>query len=146
MTKETCIQCSKETVAVIKTDTGYMCYNCYAEMKNPSKKKKDNEEEREQIEFFKLVPLYFPNLPDKLLFAVPNGGSRNIMKLPILKNKGLGEEYPTLYYLFPKKVFPVFVLSLKQRQDDNLTIKKSFKDKPNIAVVSMLLYEVQNKL
>ena len=51
MTTEKCITCGKETVSVIKTDTGFMCYNCFAEKKNPSKKKrkKDNEEEREQI-------------------------------------------------------------------------------------------------
>ena len=40
MTKEKCIVCGKETVSVIKTDAGYICYNCYAEQKNPSKRKR----------------------------------------------------------------------------------------------------------
>ena len=78
MTKEKCIVCGKETVSVIKTDAGYICYNCYAEQKNPSKRKrkKNNEEERMQCKFFEEVGKLFPKLPDKLLFAVPNGGSR----------------------------------------------------------------------
>ena len=40
MTKEKCIVCGKETVSVIKTDAGYICYNCYSEQKNPSKRKR----------------------------------------------------------------------------------------------------------
>lgn len=80
MTKEKCIVCGKETVSVIKTDAGYICYNCYAEQKNPSKRKrkKNNEEERMQCKFFEEVEKIFPKLPNKLLFAVPNGGSRHI--------------------------------------------------------------------
>ena len=79
MIKEKCIQCGKETVSVIKTDAGTFCYNCYMSRKQESKGKRvyDNEEARMQIEFFRQVPLFFPRLPDKLLFAVPNGGSRH---------------------------------------------------------------------
>ena len=78
MDKEKCILCGKESVSVIKTDTGFMCYNCYANQRNPSRSKEvhNNEEARIQTEFFKLLPLYFPNIPDKLIFAVPNGGSK----------------------------------------------------------------------
>ena len=62
MTKEKCILCGKETVSVIKTDTGFMCYNCYADQRNPPRSKEvhNNEEARIQTEFFKLVPLYLP--------------------------------------------------------------------------------------
>lgn len=61
MTKEKCILCGKETVSVIKTDTGFMCYNCYADQRNPPRSKEvhNNEEARIQTEFFKLIPLYF---------------------------------------------------------------------------------------
>ena len=67
MTKEKCILCGKETVSVIKTDTGFMCYNCYADQRNPPRSKEvhNNEEARIQTEFFKLIPLYFPNIPGK---------------------------------------------------------------------------------
>ena len=77
MTKEKCILCGRETVSVIKTGTDFMCYNCYADQRNPPRSKEvhNNEEARIQTEFFKLIPLYFPNIPDKLIFAVPNGGS-----------------------------------------------------------------------
>ncbi len=36
---EICITCGGETVSVVKTDDGYVCYNCYAEKRNPTKKK-----------------------------------------------------------------------------------------------------------
>ena len=87
MTKEKCILCGKETVSVIKTDTGFMCYNCYADQRNPPRSKEvhNNEEARIQTEFFKLIPLYFPNIPDRLIFAVPNGGSRHIREAANLK-------------------------------------------------------------
>lgn len=127
MTKQTCIQCSKETVAVIKTDTGYMCYNCYAEMKNPSKKKKDNEEEREQIEFFKLVPLYFPNLPDKLLFAVPNGGSRNIIEATNLKKQGVRRGVSDVILLIPQKGFSCLCLEFKTKTGRQSDDQKEFQ-------------------
>ena len=50
MTKEKCILCGKETVSVIKTDTGFMCYNCYADQRNPPRSKEvhNNEEARIQ--------------------------------------------------------------------------------------------------
>ena len=35
-----CIACGWETVSVIKTEEGYICYNCYSDKKEPSKKKK----------------------------------------------------------------------------------------------------------
>ena len=39
MTKEKCILCGKETVSVIKTGTDFMCYNCYADQRNPTRSK-----------------------------------------------------------------------------------------------------------
>ena len=65
MTKEKCILCGRETVSVIKTGTDFMCYNCYADQRNPPRSKEvhNNEEARIQTEFFKIIPLYFPNIP-----------------------------------------------------------------------------------
>lgn len=79
MKEHCCIICNKKTVSVINTEEGPVCYNCYSDKKNPPKQKQhhDNEEARIQSEFFNKVPLFFPNLPDRLLFAVPNGGSRH---------------------------------------------------------------------
>ena len=91
MKAQKCIVCGRETVSVIKTDGGYICYNCYSDKKNPSKQKQhhDNEEARIQTEFFDKVPLFFPSLPDRLLFAVPNGGSRHKVEAANMKRQGV---------------------------------------------------------
>jgi hypothetical protein len=47
------------------------------------------EETRIQEEFFRKVPILLPNLPEKLLFAVPNGGSRNKAEAASLKRQGV---------------------------------------------------------
>lgn len=56
MTKEKCILCGRETVSVIKTGTDFMCYNCYADQRNPPRSKEvhNNEEARIQTEFLNL--------------------------------------------------------------------------------------------
>lgn len=118
MTTEKCIICGKVTVSVIKTDIGYVCYNCLAEKKNPAskKRKKDNEEEREQIKFFKLIPIYFPKLPDKLLFAVPNGGSRNIVEGANLKKQGVTRGVADVILLIPRKGYASLCLEFKTKK------------------------------
>lgn len=61
MKTQKCIACGRETVSVIKTEEGHICYNCYSDKKNPPKQKQhhDNEEARIQTEFFDKVPLFF---------------------------------------------------------------------------------------
>lgn len=127
MTKEKCITCGKETVSVIKTDTGYMCYNCYAEKKNPSRKKKNNEEEREQIKFFEQVQVYFPNLPDKLLFAVPNGGSRHIAEAANLRRQGVRRGVADVILLIPKKGYASLCLEFKAKKGTQSDEQKEFQ-------------------
>lgn len=87
---ETCILCGRKTVSVISTPDGPMCYNCYAEKNNPAKTKKKRKLEEADIqkEFFKQVPLLFPTIPNKLLFAVPNVGSRNFFEAVDMKKQG----------------------------------------------------------
>ncbi len=127
MNKETCIQCGRETVSVIKTDAGYICYNCYAKMRTPARKKKDNEEEREQIEFFKLVSLYFPHIPEKLLFAVPNGGSRHICEAANLKRQGVKRGVSDVIVLIPKKGYASLCLEFKTKQGRQSDEQKEFQ-------------------
>lgn len=121
MTKEKCIVCGKETVSVIKTDAGYICYNCYAEQKNPSKRKrkKNNEEERMQCKFFEEVEKIFPKLPNKLLFAVPNGGSRHIREAANLKRQGVTSGVSDVILLIPKKGIQSEEQKEFQRQAEN---------------------------
>lgn len=77
VTPQSASNVKKQTVSVISTPEGPVCYQCFAEKKTPSRKgksKHDKPEERMQIEFFNQVPIFFPKLPSKLLFACPNGG------------------------------------------------------------------------
>ena len=120
MTKEKCILCGKETVSVIKTGTVFMCYNCYAEVHN-------NEEARIQTEFFKLIPLYFPNIPDKLIFAVPNGGSRHIREAANLKRQGVKSGVSDVIVLIPKKGFASLCIEFKTRVGKQSEEQKEFQ-------------------
>ncbi len=122
--KEICITCGRSTVSVIKTDAGFMCYNCYAEMKRPSqrpKRRQGKEEARMQSEFFKRVPLFFPTLPSKLLFAVPNGGSRNKIEAANMKKQGVTSGVADVILLIPKKGYASLCMEFKTsigRQSD----------------------------
>lgn len=116
-TLQTCInpECRKQTVSVISTQEGPLCYQCFSEKKNPSKKgkKHDKPEERMQIEFFNQVPIFFPKLPSKLLFACPNGGSRNIVEAKNLKAQGVKSGVSDVLLLMPKKGFSCLCLEFK---------------------------------
>lgn len=114
-TSQTCIECKKETVSVITTSEGSVCYQCFAEKKNPSKKgkKHDKPEERMQIEFFNQVPIFFPQIPSKLLLAVPNGGSRNIIEAKNLKAQGVKAGVSDVLLLIAKKGFSCLCLEFK---------------------------------
>ena len=117
MIQEKCIQCGKETVSVIKTDAGTFCYNCYMSRKQESKGKRvyDNEEARMQIEFFRQVPLFFPRLPDKLLFAVPNGGSRHKIEAANMTRQGVKAGVADVILQIPKKGFASLCLEFKTK-------------------------------
>lgn len=120
---KTCIQCKKQTVSVISTPLGPVCYQCFSENKNPPNKgkKHDKAEERMQIEFFNQVPVFFPSLPSKLLFAVPNGGSRNIIEATNLKRQGVKTGVSDVILLISKKGFSCLCLEFKTetgRQSD----------------------------
>lgn len=124
-TLHTCInpECKKQTVSVIPTTEGPLCYQCFAEKKNPSKKgkKHDKPEERMQIEFFNQVPIFFPKLPSKLLFACPNGGSRNIIEAKNLKAQGVKSGVSDVLLLIPKKGYSCLCIEFKTptgRQSD----------------------------
>jgi len=120
---EKCISCGRKTVSVIKTNTGYVCYNCYAEKRNPSKKKRvvKHEEADIQTEFFDKVFKVFPTLPRKLLFAVPNGGSRNKVEAANMKKQGVTPGVADVILLIPKKGYASLCLEFKTaagRQSD----------------------------
>jgi predicted RNA-binding Zn-ribbon protein involved in translation (DUF1610 family) len=127
MNIQTCLSCQKETVSVIKTDNGYMCYNCYSELKTPSKKKHDNPEARMQTEFFNQVPIFFPKLPSKLLFSCPNGGSRNIIEAKNLKAQGVKSGVTDVLLLIPKKGYANLCLEFKTAKGRQSDDQKEFQ-------------------
>lgn len=115
MDSKICVICNKETVSVISTDTGPVCYTCYANKDNHPKKKQQhsNEEARIQTEFFNQVPLFFPTLPDRLLFAVPNGGSRHKIEAANMKRQGVKRGIADVILQVPKKGFASLCLEFK---------------------------------
>lgn len=130
MKKEICVQCGKSTVSVIKTETGFMCYNCYADLRNPPRSKKvhNNEEARIQTEFFDLIDIYFPNIPDKLIFAVPNGGSRHIREAANLKRQGVKPGVSDVIVLIPKKGFASLCIEFKTSKGKQSDEQKEFQN------------------
>lgn len=124
MKPKRCILCDRETVSVISTDAGPVCYSCYAEKKNSSEKIKqqhNNEEAKIQTEFFNQVPLFFPTLPDRLLFAVPNGGSRHKIEAANMKRQGVKRGVADVILQVPKKGYASLCLEFKTptgRQSD----------------------------
>lgn len=128
MNKEICIKCNRETVSVINTDAGFMCYNCYADSKVPPRSNvHNNEEARMQTEFFKQVSIIFPNLPDRLLFAVPNGGSRHRMEAFNMKLQGVKRGVADVILLIPKNGFSSLCLEFKTANGKQSCEQKEFQ-------------------
>lgn len=127
MGKEICIDCRRETVSVMSTDAGFVCYNCYAEKKTPSRKKVKHEESDIQSEFFAQVRLVFPKLPEKLLFAVPNGGSRHKIEAANMKRQGVRRGVADVILLIPKKGFASLCLEFKTKTGKQSDEQKEFQ-------------------
>jgi hypothetical protein len=91
--------------------------------KDPHKAKRvvSHEEADIQAEFFRNVKLFFPTLPDRLLFAIPNGGSRNILEAKNLKRQGVKAGIADVILLIPRKGFASLCMEFKTatgRQSD----------------------------
>lgn len=132
MSTETCIVCKKQTPSVLKTDDGVLCYNCYMDKKDAKngakKKRKINSEEADiQSDFFKQVKLFFPKIPDKLLFAVPNGGSRNKLEAINLKRQGVKAGVSDVILLIPKGGFASLCMEFKTKTGKQSEEQKEFQ-------------------
>jgi hypothetical protein len=155
--KETCIACKQQTVSVIKIDSGYLCYNCYIEKKdkkNGVKKPRKNEEADIQTEFFNNVRLVFPNIPDKLIFAVPNGGSRNKLEAANLKRQGLKAGVSDTILLVPSGGYASLCIEFKTETGKQSEAQKEFQKQAEtngnkyviVRSVSQAIQEVKNYL
>lgn len=131
MSKETCKECKRETVSVLPVNDYFLCYNCYAERKNAkagAKKKRSNEEAEIQSEFFSQAKLFFPQIPDKLLFAVPNGGSRNKIEAANLKRQGTKAGVSDVILLIPKGGYASLCMEFKTRVGRQSEHQKEFQE------------------
>lgn len=128
MTTPTCIKCSNETKSVLDTPDGPVCFTCYSESKDPLKAKRvlSHEEDDIQADFFEKVKLFFPGIPDKLLFAIPNGGKRDqktittkkgvktfSLEAARLKRQGVKSGVADVILLIPKKGFASLCMEFK---------------------------------
>ena len=113
----TCAKCGKETMKAIRIKNGeYLCYPCYFKRINFERKKKPIREEAIiQEEFFKKARLFFPKIPEKLLFAVPNGGSRNKIEASNLKRQGVKAWVSDVVLLMPGSGYASLCIEFKTR-------------------------------
>lgn len=129
--KKKCTVCKKESVSIIEREDGTYCYNCYIEKQskrqNKPKSKRKNEEAEIQTEFFNQVDLFFPFIPEKLLFAVPNGGSRNKIEAVNLKRQGVKAGVSDVLLLIPKKGFASLCLEFKTKTGKQSQHQKDFQ-------------------
>lgn len=91
------------------------------------KRKKNNEEERMQCKFFEEVEKIFPKLPNKLLFAVPNGGSRHIREAANLKRQGVTSGVSDVILLIPKKGYASLCIEFKTKKGIQSEEQKEFQ-------------------
>ena len=91
-------------------------------------KKRNSEEAHMQSEFFKLISVFFPHLPDKLAFAVPNGGSRkNAIEGANFKRQGVKAGVSDIIVLIPKKGFASLCIEFKTRVGKQSEEQKEFQ-------------------
>jgi DNA-directed RNA polymerase subunit RPC12/RpoP len=120
-----CTTCGQTTRSLIKTENGLVCLNCYSSRKG--KKKHRNEEAQIQSEFFKQVRIFFPKLPSKLLFAVPNGGSRNIIEARNMKYQGVIPGVADVILLIPKHGYASLCIEFKTAKGKQSDEQKEFQ-------------------
>ena len=80
-----------------------------------------------QSEFFEKSKLFFPKLPDKLIFAVPNGGSRNILEATNLKRQGVKPGVADVILLIPKNGFASLCIEFKTDSGRQSEEQKEFQ-------------------
>lgn len=124
-----CVKCEKQTNSCVSSDIGWLCYQCFDKYKPAAGPKRNvsHEEDDIQAEFFRLVPLFFPTLPEKLLFAVPNGGKRDKLEAVRLKRQGVKSGISDTILLVPKQGFASLCMEFKTSSGDQSTEQKEFQ-------------------
>jgi hypothetical protein len=114
-TIQICRKCGKNTINGIRIKEGeHLCYACYCSRCNADGKEKHHRDEAKiQAEFFCKVKLFFPKIPDSLLFAVPNGGSRNKIEAANLKRQGVKPGVADVLLLIPASGYGCLSIEFK---------------------------------
>ena len=71
--------------------------------------------------------LYISLIPDKLIFAVPNGGSRHIREAANLKRQGVKPGVSDVIVLIPKKGFASLCIEFKTKVGKQSEYQKEFQ-------------------
>lgn len=80
-----------------------------------------------QSEFFDKIKLFFPRLPDKLVFAVPNGGSRHKIEAANMKRQGVKSGVADVILLIPKNGFASLCIEFKTDSGKQSEEQKEFQ-------------------
>jgi len=134
MTTPICIKCSKPTKSVLDTPDGLVCFPCYSESKDPTKAKRviSHEEDDIQADFFEKVKIFFPTIPEKLLFAVPNGGNRDPREAKRMKQQGVKRGVADVILLIPKKGYASLCIEFKTENGKQSDEQKEFQRQAEI--------------
>lgn len=94
----------------------------------PPKKKRQKPEEilqKQCVQWFRLQPKY--KQYNKLFFAVPNGGSRNILEAANLKKQGVVSGVSDLILLVPKLGYHGLLIEMKSLKGTQSEAQKEFE-------------------
>lgn len=124
-----CVECGKKTNSCLPSDSGWLCYQCFTGVKpSGSKRKIGHEEDDIQANFFNLVPVMLPKIPDKLLYAVPNGGKRQAFEATRLKKQGVKSGVADVILQIPHNGFGCLCIEFKtatgKQSDEQIAFEK----------------------
>jgi hypothetical protein len=87
-----------------------------------------------QAEFFRVFPLKFPDIPQRLLFAVPNGGSRHTFEAANLKRQGVKAGVADVILLLPTEWHPFLCIEFKTQAGRQTEEQKDFQRQAELVV------------
>lgn len=84
-----------------------------------------NEESREQSTLIKWAEMSTAKHPElRFLFAIPNGGKRNIITAMNMKREGVKPGVPDLFLAYPSKGFHGLFIEMKKRKGGKISTEQ----------------------